>query len=244
MKDIIEIYDDYRDLGILNRKITKGKEFDLVRSYIDFRSNIFEASSVKKLAIFIESKVNNTYPDIVFVEYNPENYSLWNRQRSELKNQDLKILYHIYIQSGLHATDIVNQLGVSWKDALLSIERLYDSNLIIRKENRWLISDAEKISVLKIEAVEAKLNKWDQVLQQTIINKNFASESYALSVEESKPKTEILKKFNRFGIGVCLKNGETFRTLKKAKISTMPVSFNSICINEWIGKIISLEMEG
>lgn len=243
MQDIIEIYDNYHNLGIKNRTITEGKEIELVREYIDFRKDRFQASSERKLAIFIESKVANSYPDIVFVEYNPENYSNWNSVRSTLGKEDFKVLYHIYAKGGLEALDLVSQLGITWKEAMLTIERLCDSKLIKRENNNWMLIDEKKISTYKIEAVEAKLNHWEQVLQQSIINKNFASESYALSIAKSKPKEETLLKFKKFGVGVYLKNGDTFDVVKKAKKTEIPVSFNSIFFNEWVGRILSTKGE-
>lgn len=72
MKDILEIYDNYQTIGTKNRSITKGEEFNLVRQYIDYRKSTFQSSSEKKMAIFLETKVENSYPDIVFVEYNPD----------------------------------------------------------------------------------------------------------------------------------------------------------------------------
>lgn len=243
MQDILEIYGNYHNLGIKNRTITEGKEIELVREYIGFRKNIFQASDDKKLAIFLEAKVDNAYPDIVFVEYNPENYSDWNSVRSNLGKEDFKVLYHIYAKGGLESSEIIKQLGITWKELMLTIERLYDSKLITRESQTWTLLDERKIATYKIEAVEAKLNQWEQVLQQSIINKNFASESYALSIAQSKPKKEVLTKFKRFGVGVYLKNGDTFDVVKEAKKKEIPVSFNSIFFNEWIGRILNAREE-
>ncbi|MGX9756027.1 hypothetical protein ACWYRQ_07105 [Clostridioides difficile] len=240
MKDIIEIYDNYNNIGVKNRTITEGKEIELVREYINFRKSEFQPTENRKLAIFLEAKVDNAYPDIVFVEYSPENYINWNEARAELNKDDLKILYHIYITGGIDSTGLVKQLGVNWKEAMLAIEKLSDADLIIRNYKKWKIKDEKKLTTYTIEAVEAKLNNWDEVLQQSIINKNFASESYALSIMKSKPKEETLKKFRKFGVGVYLKNENGFKRIKKARSVNMPVSFNSIFFNEWIGRIINL----
>lgn len=239
MEDIIEIYNNYQNLGIKNRKITEGKEIDLVREYIDYRKNEFQSANNKKLAIFLETQVSNAYPDIVFVEYNPDNYYAWNETRMALNKTDLKILYHIYFSKGLNGTDIVTQLGASWKEVELAIEKLYDSKLIMREYGKWIILDEKKITTHKIQAVEAKLDKWDEVLRQSIINKNFASESYALSIAEVKPRREIISKFNKFGVGLCIKSGDSFNIVKTAKQSSIPVSFNSILFSEWIGRILN-----
>lgn len=239
MQNIIEIYDNYHDLGIRNRTITEGQEIKLVKEYIDYRKEIFAPTSIKKLAVFLETKVDNAYPDIVFVEYNPENYADWNYFRSGLSKKEIKVLYHIYMTGGIDLNGLVSQLGITWREAGISIEKLYDSKLIERVNKKWVLIDEKKITAHKIEAVEAKLNQWDQVLQQSIINRNFASESYALSIGKSKPQKEVLNKFKKFGIGVYLKEGNSFNMIKEAKKSSMPVSFNSILFNEWIGRILN-----
>lgn len=227
-------------LGIITRKNTQGEEFELVKSFIDYRKEIFKPSSTKKLAIFIEPKINLSYPDIVFVEYNPSNFENWNKYRFKLGPADLKILYHIYASKGIDSTSIVTQLGYSWKDVMLSVEKLYDSELIIRRSQRWRVKNKKSLSVKKIEAVEAKINKWDEVFQQAIINKNFASESYALS-KINNPQKNTIERFGSFGIGLYIQNSTGFKTMREAKKTSIPVSFNSIYFNEWIGRAISLE---
>lgn len=238
MKDIMIIYNNYPEIGLKNRTITEGREIELVREYVNYRKDLFEASSEKKMAIFLEPQVGNAYPDIVFVEYNPENYQTWNKYRNYLEKKDLKILYHIYSVNGITMEGIVSQLGVTWKEAGLAVEKLYDSELIIRQEGKWILCDINKIVTNSIQAVEAKIDKWEEVLQQSIMNKNFASESYALLDSKSRPKKEVISKFSHFGVGLCLKEGDSFATLRKAKSTNIPLSFNSIMFNEWIGRIL------
>lgn len=48
MHDILEVYNNYRELGIKNRQITEGKEIELVREYIDFRKEEFSPEPEKK----------------------------------------------------------------------------------------------------------------------------------------------------------------------------------------------------
>lgn len=232
------IYNNCSEIGIKNRTITEGREIELVREYIDYRKEQFKATDDKKMAIFLEPKVGNSYPDIVFVEYNPKNYQEWNQCRNMLEKKDLKILYHIYSVNGIDLEGIVSQLGVTWKEAGLGVEKLYDSGLVIRRSGRWILRDTNDIVTNNIQAIEAKIDKWDEVLQQSIINKNFASECYALMDSKSRPKREVLSKFGRFGVGLYLKEGNKFETLKKAKSTNIPLSFNSILFNEWIGRIL------
>ncbi len=44
-------------------------------------------------------------------------------------------------------------------------------------------------------------------------------------------------------MGVYLKNGNTFDVIKEAKKKEIPVSFNSIFFNEWIGRILNTREE-
>lgn len=233
------IYNNYSEIGIKNRTITEGREMDLVREYIEYRQNAFRASSHNKLAIFIEPQVGNSYPDIVFVEYNPENYLNWNKYRNSLEKKELKILYHIYATRGIDLEGIVTQLGVTWKEAGISLEKLYDSTLITRENKKWILKKKDTIITNKIQAVEAKIDKIDDVLQQSIINKNFAAESYALIDTKKKLKSDIVSKFGHFGVGLYLKKGNSFEILKHAKVANIPLSFNSIMFNEWIGRILN-----
>ncbi len=239
MSSMIEIHDNYKELGILTRKITVGKEYDLVKEFIDYRKNRFKEKPENQLAIFTEPKINNSYPDIVFVEFNPANFDNWESCRNELSSSDLKILHHLYSQRSLNATDIVTQLGVNWKDVMISIERLSDSKLIIRKNSSWQLKSRKTIELNRIEAVEAKINKVDEVFQQALINKTFASESYVLSKQKVAISEEKIERFNSFGIGVYMQKDSKFKTVMKSKKANIPVSFNSLYFNEWIGRILN-----
>ncbi|NSW92087.1 MAG: winged helix-turn-helix transcriptional regulator [Firmicutes bacterium] len=241
MNDIIEIYDEYRDLGIKTRKITQGCEFNLVREFIQFRKNEFKSSTTNKLAIFIEPKINNSYPDIVFVEYNPDCFENWNIERNNLSAIEFKVLYYIYIKEQINANEIVSQLGISWKDTMLSIEKLYDAKLIKRSKCNWCIRNKDIFGVKKIEAVEAKINKLDNVFQQALVNKSFASESYVLSNLGQNVFELKIDRYEKFGIGFySLNHNKGFEVLIKPKKVSIPVSFSSIYFNEWIGRVLMM----
>ncbi|MFD7525018.1 hypothetical protein [Paenibacillus chitinolyticus] len=244
MYDIMEIYDEYKNIGIKTRKITQGLEFDMVKDFIQFKKNKFKPSSTNNLMIFVEPQINNSYPDIVFVQYNPNSFDTWSKSRLKLTKIDYKICYHIYVSKRIDATQIVLQLGVTWKEAFLSIERLYDAGLIIRKRNKWSIIDNTVFSVKRIEAVEAKINNLDSVFKQALVNKTFASESYVLSNINKNIDQKKLDKYGEFGIGLYSQIENNFNLLKKPSKSDFPVSFNSIYFNEWIGKILLTKSGG
>lgn len=238
MDGIFEVHDKYKEIGIKARKITQGIEFDLVKNFIEYKKNLFKPSSTKNLMIFIEPQINNSYPDIVFVEYNPFCFEDWIPSRLKLNKIDYKICYHIYVSKRIGAEDIVSQLGVSWKETVLSIERLFDAGLIIRLRKNWCIKDKNVFGVKKIQAVEAKINDLNSVFQQALINKNFASESYVLSNMNKGIESARIKRYSEFGIGIYSQNEKNFKLISKSQKTTIPASFSSIYFNEWIGKVL------
>lgn len=236
---IIEINGDFSNVGINTRKQTAGVELDMVNSFIEYRKSRFNERSEKQLAIFVEPKINNAYPDIVFAEYNPFAFEKWTDVRNDIEISDLKILNYIYCKKETSSEQIIKELSVKYKGLLISLEKLYDSNLISRINRKWVISDPDFIGVKKIETVEAKISKWNEVFQQALLNKNFASESSVLSKRKADPSDTVFSTFNEFGIGIYLFNDIEFSTVSKAQKKRIPINHNSLFINECIGKILN-----
>lgn len=238
--EILEIYNEYSSLGINFRPITEGEEFNMVKQFIDFKKASFKPTPTRNLAIFIETKINDSYPDIIFAEYNPYHYEHWNNSRNVLSTTDLKILHFIYSKRNVTSQRIVKELSIQYKKLLLSLEALLDAKLIVRKDGYWVIPNrSELFGVKRIEAVEAKINKWDIVLQQAIINKAFASESFVLSKRKREPNSDIIRRMSSFGIGIYLYDNERFSCFSPACRNRFPSNYNSIYLNECIGRIIN-----
>lgn len=236
----IEVYDNYSFLGINSRPITEGQEFDMVREFIEFKKQSFQESSQKKLAIFLETKINNAYPDVIFAEYNPKFYERWNDNRNRLSTQDLKVLHFIFSKKNVTSQRMIKELSIQYKTLLCSLEALLDAGVIDRKDGHWVVPNKKNIfGVKRIEAVEAKISKWDEVMQQAIVNKSFASESFVLSKRKRKPKTEIVERMSSFGIGIYLYDDEHFSCYSSAEHKKFPNNYNSIYLNECIGRILN-----
>lgn len=237
---IIEVYNNYSSLGILSRPITYGEEFEMVQRFIDYKKNSFKEQGNKQLAIFVETKINDAYPDVIFAEYDPSKYERWNNSRSKLSSADLKLLYYLYTKNNATSKTIITDLSIHYKTLLQSLEALLDAGLISRSNECWSVLNREDIfSVNKIEAVEAKINKWDIVMQQAILNKSFASESFVLSKCKKEPKNDIVKRINSFGIGIYLFDDYHFSRIVKAKRGRFPSNYNSVYLNECIGRILN-----
>mgnify|MGYP004574665859 FL=1 len=234
----IKIYDNFSNCGIKNRKVTQGVEFEMVQEFIDYREEKFKEKDDNKLAIFIETKINNNYPDIMFVEFNPNVYTAWTKKRNDLNINDLKILNYIIKHKNITSQKIVKQLSLNYKNLLFSLEKLFDANLIERKNQTWVKTNSQFIGVKKIEAVEAKINKWDTVVQQALLNKSFASQSSILYKRKSTPCEEVIEKVQSFGLGIYLYNDNSFSKCISPKTKKFPCDYNSLYINELIGKLL------
>jgi len=237
MDDIIEIAGGYAAQGVFNRKPTMGQEYELVRHYIDHRKSMFQPTSHNRLAVFVEPKVGNCYPDIVFVEFDPLVYDGWSTARDNLTATDLKILYHIFTRGALLGQDIVRELRTTWKDTMLATERLLDARLLRRTHRGWEIYHENFCGVTRIEAVEAKLSAFTTVIQQALVNTSFASESYVLGLSEVS--TQKLSQLSQFGLGLHVQSCNGFHTVREAKKSPLPVNPSSLHFNEWIGRILN-----
>lgn len=238
--EILEIYNNYSHLGIGSRPITEGQEFDMVNDFIDFKKNSFKSTSQKQLAIFIETKINDAYPDVVFTEFDPRRYEQWNARRNNLTTSDLKLLHFIYSKRNVTSQRIIKELSIQYKGLLQSLEALMDAGLVERKSGCWIIPNKQEIfGVKRIEAVEAKISKWDKVMQQAIINTTFASESFVLSKRKREPDAEVVEKISTFGIGIYLYDSKHFSCYTPASHNRFPSNYNSIYLNECIGRILN-----
>lgn len=236
----LEIYNEYSSIGINSRPITRGLEFNMAHAFVDYKKESFRSSQGHNLAIFLETRINNAYPDIVFAEYDPRDYEKWDPHRNVLNSADLKILHYIYTKKNVTSNRIIHEMSLQYKQLLQSLEALMDANLIFRSDGLWKINNRDHIfGIKKIQAVEAKISKWEEVMQQAIINRSFASESYVLLNKSRKPTSNIVERIKSFGIGIYLYNNVEFRQITQAKRSRFPSNYSSIMLNEYIGRIIN-----
>lgn len=239
MSEIKIVTDQFKEIGIKNRLITEGLEFDLVCNFIDYKKKHFKSSKTNNMMVFIEPQISDTYPDVIFVKYNPSNYENFHKSRYYLENYDYKILYILGAMKSLTCENIVNITGDAWRDVVISLERLIDSQLIIRKNQSWEVLDRKLIKFKQLEIVEAKINKLDKVIEQAILNKKITSNSYVLSNVTEKTLTKKIDRFDKMDIGLYALNGNRYKTVRKVNAHKNDLNMYSIMINEWVGKILN-----
>ena len=57
------------DIGYIARTITRGKELNMVKSFVECLKKSASKCSKKHTAIFFEPQLDTGYPDLVIVEY-------------------------------------------------------------------------------------------------------------------------------------------------------------------------------
>lgn len=237
MDKVILFNDAIPQIGLMTRKVTKGAELELVEKFINFKISEFEKSRKRTyLAVFREPQIESGYPDVVFAEYSPTAFEKWTDARFFLTNSDLKVLQHIIACDGTEAITLIRQLGIDAKSLLLTLEKLLDAKMIKREAKTWKAYNINKIfGIKKLIAVEAKIKNWSAVLQQALLNKWFASESYALSKLSKKPTKRVVDLFENNGVGMYIFNGE-FKKINNSQILQLPSCYGSFMFNEWIGR--------
>jgi len=191
-----------------------------------------------RLAVFVEPRIESGFPDVVFASYLPSITENWSDGRKALDIYDLKLLSYLYHVENSIGTRLITRLGFPEKQTLISLEKLMDAKLVSYRERNWRVRRLRDVfSLTKLIAVEAKMNKISEVLEQTHLNTRFASRSYALT-NSTNPQSGTIKAFSKYGIGLYCK-GPQFRKVIEAKRYTLPSSYLSFQFNEWIGKTIA-----
>lgn len=238
MQNILVINDNYVDVGLKSRISKEGPELDLVGEFIHEIPKIFKPKK-NKLGIFIEPLIEGAYPDIVVAEYDPKTIDNWQEQRNLLNNIDFKIFENLRQHRGLTSTELFKNTNHNYKVLLQSIEKLYDADLIERKQGKWKSKPlSETYSVKRLVSIEAKMKEWKTLLNQADANQWFASESYALSSVKN-PRESTINKFKEYGVGLYSLSNQKLVKLNEARKQSLPKSYMSWMFNEWIGRYVS-----
>ncbi|MBN3951306.1 MAG: hypothetical protein HWQ38_34485 [Nostoc sp. NMS7] len=175
-----ENFQEFPSLGTLSlslRKPTKGVEYEMVYKYI--QSKLLSPSENGELKfIFLEPQIDSGFPDIVIVYFQPDIAKKWLPTRLKITKLDLRILHYIFSELSVE-TSTLEMVFPNY--FYKSLRRLLEANLIHCKEGRWEAKPLEEIfAIQRLIVIEAKINNWQQGLNQAFQNTWFASESYLL----------------------------------------------------------------
>jgi hypothetical protein len=214
------------DLGARFRKTRPGPELDLVESFL--RAMPLSIPRGCRVTVFREPRLESGFPDIVIVVWREEITHDWRTERISLKSYDLRLMHFLHYSRRAREDELVAYFGGR---AAASIGRLHDAGMIRSVGSAWTpLALCRSFAATKIIAVEAKVGKWPEVLNQAILNTWFASKSYVLVPR--LPSQRQLADAQRHGIGVCsLDEG---KVKEMASVSTrLPRSYASWMLNDW-----------
>ncbi len=136
---------------------------------------------------------------------------------------DLKLLSQLLYSRGCSGEYLLKCLKLSERQTLESLERLLDANMIVRKNGVWRTQNLRKIySIEKLISVEAKMCDMKKVLEQSLKNTWFASQSYILA-GTNHPKEDTIFNIRKQGVGLYCKD-EDFKKVVEAKKMSLPSS--------------------
>ena len=216
----------HTDLGLRSRKKRPGPESGLVESFLQTMPLTVPRGC--RVTVFREPRLESGFPDIVIVVWREEVTQNWRSERVSLNPHDLRIMHFLHYSRRASLDELIAYFG---ERASGSLVRLHGAGMIRPVGSAWTpLALSRSFAATKIIAVEAKMEKWSEVVNQAILNTWFASKSYVLYPH--LPSKQQLAHAKHHGIGVCAFDGGRVREV--AGVSTrLPKSYASWMLNDW-----------
>jgi len=210
------------------RTPVSGPELDLVEAALESGLAVARAEPV----VFREPALPTGFPDIVAV-FLSKRELLFTPERSELGNDHLQLLHHIYATRSTTIEALSRKLVWSGRAIERLMEALEQAELLRRQGNRARCAPLAEIFVArKIVAVEAKIRNWRGAIRQAAANTWFASHSYIL-IPAERWSSRVDAEAARFGVGVLTHDGRRTVVKLRAADRRIPASYGSWIVNEW-----------
>jgi len=212
--------------GARFRRTRPGPELDLIEAFLCAMP--LRVPSGCRATVFREPRLESGFPDLVIVVWREEATLEWRSERESLDVHDLRLMHYLHHTRRASEDDLVGWFG---RRAIRSIGRLHDAAMIRPVGSSWTPCALRRsFAASKIIAVEAKVGKWTEVLNQALLNTWFASKSYVLV--PGPPSQAQLADAQRLGIGVCSLDDCEVREVA-SESTRLPRSYASWVLNEW-----------
>ena len=234
-EDIYLVDTSIPQIGYSARHVTLGEEYELVKTFINQISQKRTRLDGCKILIFLEPQIDSGYPDIVIVKYKPlihENSKI----KSRLTSSHYKVLYEVDRKKKIGKVFLSRYLGINIQELCKLLRDLENANLVrLVNESVYRKAYRDYFCIKKIIAIEAKIDKWKDAMDQALLNTRFSNESYIL-MRKDKCRNCYEEKCREWGIGVFLLNGKMKLHVRPQK-NPMPGSYIPFVFNDWITKI-------
>lgn len=220
------------EIGIRFRQSRSGPEEDLVR---DFLERFLERFTVKvrdgfQVTFFKEPQLESGAPDLVGVIWRTATAEKWNEARLLLQPFDIRVMHYLAQHENIDRASLENLFDrTRLKDALAKLEA---AEMVRQRGHTISPRPLSKLYAAKhIFAIEAKITKWRDALNQAFLNRWFATSSYIL-LPRIPLNSVVVSQAQSLGVGVWSSDGALFdANLPLAQSS--PVSYASWLFNEW-----------
>jgi hypothetical protein len=212
--------------GIVFRRTLRGPEQKLVDGFIPLMPLVHAPDS--RVTVLREPGLESGFPDLVIVVWRDARTADWGEPRLSLVPDDLRLMHYVFQRRRAAQSELEDHFGSRF--ARSSIERLHGAGLVRPAGRAWFPCAFERtFAATKIIAVEAKIGKWADVLNQARLNTWFASKSYVLVPRVSE---EQVQEAQQFGIGVLSPQQDGIREWP-ASSAPLPRSYASWVLSDF-----------
>ncbi len=211
--------------GVVFRRTLAGPELELVDCFIPAMPLVRAPDS--RVTVLREPGLESGFPDLVIVVWRDSRTATWDESRLALVANDLRLMHYVFQRRRAAQSELEDHFGSRF--ARSSTERLHGAGLLRPAGRAWFPCALERaFAATKIIAVEAKIGKWTDVLNQARLNTWFASKSYVLVPRVSQDQVRAAQ---RFGIGVLSPEQDGIREWG-ASTAPLPRSYASWVVND------------
>ena len=213
-------------LSVSFRKKRLGPEMDLIESFLNSLPLLIPKRC--QATVFREPRLESGFPDLVIVVWREDVTLDWGPERESLEIGDLRIMHFLYQTRNVRADTLLEMFG---QRAQSSIQRLKSAGMVRQVGASWAPCALHRsFATSKIIAIEAKVGKWEKVVNQALLNTWFASKSYVL-VPNAPPRKKI-DAAKKLGIGVCYLENQKVKEVP-GDSNRLPRSYASWVLNDW-----------
>lgn len=150
-----------------------------------------------------EVAIGECIPDVVIVGF-PDNFGIINYPK-KISNRHIYILWLIKKSKQISSYEIANKSFQRIDKVNRIIKDLVDSGAVIKTENGdFRVQDTIASLQTEVVAIEAKLSKWNQALEQAKRYQEFADKVIvAIDADKTPKRKSVIEKFIEQNIGLC-----------------------------------------
>jgi uncharacterized protein with GYD domain len=225
----VQDFPSFRSGGLNLRESREGPECNLVREYV--ASHLPPPARGQTLTVFLEPEIESGYPDIVAVYTHRATMRRWASARACLTKVDVRVAHFL---ATMGASDFIRLRRFFPANPKDSLERLLDAGVVRNVSGAWRLRALQDVfAVRRLVAIEAKVEDWQDGLQQAFQNIWFASESYLL-LPRLPQALVLLDQASRFGVGLRVQGQPLDSSELCPRLGQIPRSYASWLFNEWV----------